>query len=74
VVAVGAKVTRLQVGDEVFGVGRGSFAEYAAAREDKLAHKPAGLGFAQAAVVAISGFTALQALRDVGRVQAGRRC
>jgi NADPH:quinone reductase-like Zn-dependent oxidoreductase len=73
VVAVGSKVTRLRVGDEVFGVGRGSFAEYAAAREDKLARKPAGLNFAQAAVVAISGFTALQALRDVGRIQPGQK-
>ena len=41
VVAVGADVTRFAAGDEVFGIGRGSFAEYAAAREDKLARKPA---------------------------------
>jgi NADPH:quinone reductase-like Zn-dependent oxidoreductase len=73
VVAVGAEVTRFQPGDEVFGIARGSFAEYAAAREDKLAHKPANLSFTQAAVVPISGSTALQALRDVGRVEAGQK-
>ncbi len=50
VVAVGAAVTRFAVGDEVFGISRGSFAEYAAAREDKLAHKPANASFEQAAV------------------------
>jgi NADPH:quinone reductase-like Zn-dependent oxidoreductase len=72
VVAVGAAVTRFQVGDEVFGIARGSFAEYASAREDKLARKPANLTFEQAAVVAVSGLTALQAVRDVGRVEAGQ--
>jgi NADPH:quinone reductase-like Zn-dependent oxidoreductase len=72
VVAVGAGVTRFDVGDEVFGVSKGSFAEYAAAREDKLARKPANLTFDQAAVVAISGLTALQSLHDVGQVQAGQ--
>jgi NADPH:quinone reductase-like Zn-dependent oxidoreductase len=72
VVAVGAEVTRFKVGDEVFGISKGSFAEYAAAREDKLAHKPANLTFEQAAVVAISGLTALQSLLDVGRLQAGQ--
>jgi NADPH:quinone reductase-like Zn-dependent oxidoreductase len=72
VVAVGSEVTRFQPGDEVFGMSRGSFAEYAAAREDKLAHKPANLGFEQAAVVPISGGTALQALRDSGRIEAGQ--
>ncbi len=72
VAAVGADVTRFEVGDEVFGISRGSFAEYARAREDKLAHKPANLTFEQAAVVAISGLTALQSLTDVGRVQAGQ--
>ena len=72
VVAVGAEVTRFQPGDEVFGIARGSFAEYAAAREVKLAHKPANLSFEQAAVVPISGSTALQAVRDAGRVEAGQ--
>lgn len=69
--AVGSDVTRFQAGDEVFGVSRGSFAEYAAAREDKLAHKPANLSFEQAAVVPISGGTAIQALRDAGAHDSG---
>lgn len=73
VVAIGADVTRFQPGDQVFGIGKGSFAEYAAAREDKLAHKPAGLGFEQAAVVPVSALTAIQGLRDAGRIQAGQK-
>lgn len=73
VAAVGAAVTRYSVGDEVFGFGKGSFAEYARAREDKLALKPAGLSFAEAAVVPVSAVTALQALRDAGRVRAGQK-
>src|SRR5215213_4798744 len=67
--AVGKHVTRFQRGDEVFGIGKGSYAEYVCASEDKLAHKPANLTFEQAAVVAISGLTALQGLRDHGRVE-----
>ena len=73
VVSVGSKVTRLKVGDEVFGIGDGAFAEFAVAREDKLAVKPANLSFESAAAVPISGSTALRALTDVGRVQAGQR-
>jgi NADPH:quinone reductase-like Zn-dependent oxidoreductase len=73
VVLVGSEVTRFQPGDEVFGISRGAFAEYAAVREDKLAHKPAKLGFEQAAVVPISGGTAIQALRDAGRVEFGQK-
>jgi NADPH:quinone reductase-like Zn-dependent oxidoreductase len=72
VVAVGRDVTRFAVGDEVFGIGQGSFAEYAIAREDKLARKPANLSLDQAAVVAVSGLTALQSLRDAGRVEPGQ--
>jgi len=72
VVAVGDEVSRFQIGDEVFGIARGAYAEYAAAKEAKLAHKPAGVPFGQAAVTAISGITALQALTDVGQVQAGQ--
>lgn len=72
VVAVGSSVTRFTVDDVVFGIGRGSFAEYAAAREDKLARKPANLTFAQAAVVPVSGLTAIQGLRDAGRLKAGQ--
>jgi NADPH:quinone reductase-like Zn-dependent oxidoreductase len=70
--AVGKNVTRFQPGDEVFGVGKGSYAEYVSAREDKLAPKPANLTFEQAAVVAIMGSTALQALRDHGKVRPGQ--
>jgi NADPH:quinone reductase-like Zn-dependent oxidoreductase len=72
VVAVGAGVTGFRAGDEVFGIARGSFAEYAAARADKLAHKPAGLSFEQAAAVAVSGLAALQGLH-AGRLQAGQK-
>lgn len=70
--AVGRDVTRFQPGDEVFGIGKGAFAEYARAREDKLVPKPADLTFEQAAVVAISGLTALHGLRDQGRVEPGQ--
>jgi NADPH:quinone reductase-like Zn-dependent oxidoreductase len=73
VVALGSAVTRFSTGDEVFGISRGSFAEYAAAREDKLSRKPANLTFDQAAVVPISAGTALQALTDAGKVVRGQR-
>jgi NADPH:quinone reductase-like Zn-dependent oxidoreductase len=69
---VGKDVSRFRPGDEVFGIGKGSFAEYARAPEDKLAPKPANLTFEQAAVVPIMGSTALQALRDHGRVEPGQ--
>jgi NADPH:quinone reductase-like Zn-dependent oxidoreductase len=71
--AVGANVTRFQPGDEVFGWADGSYAEYASAPADHFAHKPAGVSFEQAGVVPISGFAALQAVRDVGQVQPGQR-
>ncbi|WP_233563517.1 NAD(P)-dependent alcohol dehydrogenase [Haloarcula sp. Atlit-7R] len=71
--AVGKNVTRFQSGDEVFGIGTGSYADYARAHEDKLAHKPANLSFKQAAAVAISGLTALQGLRDHGRIEPGQK-
>jgi NADPH:quinone reductase-like Zn-dependent oxidoreductase len=70
--AVGKNVTRFQPGDEVFGIGKGSYAEYVGAREEKLAKKPTNLTFEQAAVVAIMGSTALQALRDHGKVRQGQ--
>ena len=70
---VGNDVARFQPGDEVFGIGKGSYAEYARAREDKLAPKPANLTFEQAAVIAISGLTALQGLRDHGKVRPGQK-
>ncbi len=72
VAAVGATITRFAVGDAVYGFGRATFAEYAVAKEDRLALKPASLDFRQAAVVPVSGATALQALR-LGRVAAGQR-
>jgi NADPH:quinone reductase-like Zn-dependent oxidoreductase len=71
--AVGKDVTRFQPGHEVFGIGKGAFAEYARAPENKLAPKPANLTFEQAAVVAISGLPALQGLRDKGRVEPGQK-
>jgi NADPH:quinone reductase-like Zn-dependent oxidoreductase len=66
VTAIGDGVTRFDVGDEVFGIARGSFAEYAVAREDKLSHKPPNLSFEQAAAMPISGLTALGALDAAG--------
>jgi NADPH:quinone reductase-like Zn-dependent oxidoreductase len=66
VTATGEAVTRFTVGDEVFGIARGSFAEYAVAREDKLSHKPDNLSFEQAAPMPISGLTALRALDAAG--------
>ena len=72
VTAVGAAVTRFVVGDEVYGFARGSFAEYAVAREDRLATKPVNLSFQQASVVPVSAATALQALTDSGRVRPGQ--
>ncbi|WP_328296788.1 NAD(P)-dependent alcohol dehydrogenase [Streptomyces sp. NBC_00435] len=71
--AVGEGVSAFRAGDEVFGICEGSFAEYATARADKLAHKPAGLPLEAAAALPISGLTALQALRDAGRVRPGQR-
>lgn len=71
VVAVGAGVTRFSVGDDVFGIARGSFAEYAVAPEDKLSHKPVNLSFEQAAAMPVSGLTALRAV-DAAEVQAGQ--
>ncbi|HEY0687407.1 MAG TPA: NAD(P)-dependent alcohol dehydrogenase [Kribbella sp.] len=70
---VGKNVTRFQPGDEVFGIGKGTFAEYTRVLENKLAPKPANLTFEQAAVVAVSGSTALQGLRDHGQVQPGQK-
>ena len=66
VTAIGDGVTRFTVGDEVFGIAKGSFAEYAVAREDKLSHKPENLSFEQAAAMPISGLTALRALDAAG--------
>jgi NADPH:quinone reductase-like Zn-dependent oxidoreductase len=73
VVAVGSEVTRFKPGDEVYGVGRGAFAEYVRAGEHRLAKKPANLTFEQAAAVPIAAITALQGLRDEGELRAGQR-
>ncbi|MFJ3516919.1 NAD(P)-dependent alcohol dehydrogenase [Streptomyces sp. NPDC090131] len=70
--AVGADVTRFRPGDEVYGNCSGSFAEYACAKESTLAPKPPGLSFEQAAAVPVSGCTALNAVRDSGRVTPGQ--
>jgi NADPH:quinone reductase-like Zn-dependent oxidoreductase len=69
--AIGASVTRFHPGDEVFGWGRGAFAEYAVARASDLLPRPANLSFEQAASVGISGMTAIQAVRDAGKVGPG---
>ena len=71
--AVGPDVTTLQPGDEVFGWCDGSFAEFARGPQGNFLAKPARITFEQAAAVAMSGMTALQGLRDSGRIQAGQR-
>jgi NADPH:quinone reductase-like Zn-dependent oxidoreductase len=71
--AVGRNVTRLRVGDEVFGRGAGTFAEYAVAPEEHLVPKPAGITFEQAAGVGMSGLTAHHALRDSGGIRSGQK-
>jgi len=73
VAEVGAEVTGFAPGDEVFGIGSGTFAEYAVAKAAKLAHKPAALTHEQAATVPVSGITALQAVTDLAKVQPGQR-
>lgn len=73
VTAVGAAVTRFAAGDQVFGAGKGPFAEYAAARESQLARMPANISFEQASVVPVSGCTALQALRAAGPIAPGQK-
>jgi len=72
--AVGKNVTQFKPGDEVFGGKTGAFAEYICARADRaVALKPANITFEQAASVNIAGITALQAIRDKGKVQAGQK-
>jgi len=73
VAEVGAAVTKFSVGDEVFGFGKGPFAEFAAAPENKLAHKPANLTFEEASVVPVSASTAMQALRAAGPITPGQK-
>jgi NADPH:quinone reductase-like Zn-dependent oxidoreductase len=71
VVAVGAKVTGFGPGDAVFGACRGAFADYACARQDRIAAKPDGLSFEAAAAIPVAGLTALQGLRK-GGLKAGQ--
>ncbi|MFC9692136.1 NAD(P)-dependent alcohol dehydrogenase [Kribbella sp. NPDC056951] len=71
--SVGAGVSRFKPGDEVYGLGIGTFAEYARVLEKKLAPKPANLTFEQAAAVPVSSLTALQAVRDQAKVKRGDR-
>ncbi len=70
--AVGKDVTKFKVGDAVFGAGTAGFAEYACMREDKLVLKPANVTFEQCAAVPVAGITALQGLRDHGKIQSGQ--
>ncbi len=71
--AVGKNVTQFKPGDEVFGACLGAFAEYACANEAKLARKSASVSFEDAAAVPVAGLTALQGLRDQGRIQPGQK-
>src|SRR6058998_991457 len=71
--AVGNNVTQFQPGNEVFGTVKGGFAEYACAREDRLALKPANNSFEEAAAAPVVAFTALQGLRDKGKIQPGQK-
>ncbi|MFO7584903.1 MAG: NAD(P)-dependent alcohol dehydrogenase, partial [Anaerolineales bacterium] len=72
--AVGKGVAEFKPGDAVFGsIGAGGFAEYALAREEHLAHKPANVSFEGAASTPVVGFTAIQGMRDFGNIQPGER-
>jgi NADPH:quinone reductase-like Zn-dependent oxidoreductase len=71
--AVGENVTAFRPDDEVFGSCRGAFAEYVQGTEEEFVSKPARLTFEEAAALPVAGVTALQALRDRGRIQAGQR-
>jgi NADPH:quinone reductase-like Zn-dependent oxidoreductase len=72
--AVGSKVTMFKPGDEVFGeVGSGAYTEYLCSPEKALAHKPANVSFEEAAAAPMAALTALQGLRDTGKIQAGQK-
>jgi NADPH:quinone reductase-like Zn-dependent oxidoreductase len=71
--AAGKNVTRFKPGDKVFGACEGAFAEYTCTRDSKLANKPESMTFEQAAAVNVAGLTALQGLRDKGKIQAGHK-
>jgi NADPH:quinone reductase-like Zn-dependent oxidoreductase len=70
---VGKNVKQFQPGDEVFGMVKGSFAEYACAPESSLALKPVNISFDEAAAIPMAAITALQGLRDEGQIQAGQK-
>jgi len=71
--AVGSAITQFKPGDEVFGTCRGAFAEYVCTSESNLVIKPNNVTFEQAATVPIAAFTALQGLRDKGKIQPGQK-
>jgi NADPH:quinone reductase-like Zn-dependent oxidoreductase len=72
--AVGKNVTKFKVGDEVFGYTNGAFAEYTVVREDRgIVLKPANVSFRQAGSIGITGATAIQALRDIGKIERGQK-
>ncbi|MCG6963596.1 MAG: NAD(P)-dependent alcohol dehydrogenase [Acidobacteria bacterium] len=71
--AVGSNVSRFRPGDEVFGAAPGTVAEYVSARADRLAAKPENITFEQAAAVPVAALTALQGLRDKGRLRAEQK-
>jgi NADPH:quinone reductase-like Zn-dependent oxidoreductase len=73
VTAIGENVTRFQPGDEIYGECNGSFAEYVCGGEDDLALKPSSLSLHQAAAVPVAATTALQGLRDAGKIQPGQK-
>ena len=70
---VGKNVKQFQPGEDVFGAGQRTCAEYVCVKEEKLSHKPGNLSFSQAAAVPTSALSALHGLRDVGKVQAGQK-
>src|ERR1043165_2920057 len=70
--AIGKEVTQFKVGDEVFGNCEAAVAEYACTKESALVGKPDALTFEQAAAIPVAGLTALQGLRDKGKIQAGQ--
>jgi len=72
--AVGKDVTKFKVGDEVFGYSRGAFAQYTVVREERgITLKPGNVSFQQAGSVAVAGVTAIQALRDKGKIESGQK-
>ena len=71
--SVGPGVTRFEPGDDVFGLCRGSLVEYACSKEVNLAAKPANVSFEEAAAIPLAGLTALQGLRNSGRIESGQR-